>query len=32
VQTTLNQGIQSLILGKETPEGVAQKMEDVYKR
>lgn len=32
VQTTLNTGIQSMLLGKETPESVAQKLQDAYKK
>ena len=32
VQTTLNQGVQSLLLGNDTPATVAQKMQDAYGR
>jgi len=32
VQTTLNTGVQSMLLGKETPEGLAKKMQDAYSK
>lgn len=32
VQTTLNTGIQSMLLGKETPESIAQKLQNAYKK
>lgn len=32
VQATMNQQLQAMFLGKTTPEGVAQKMQDAYKK
>jgi len=32
VQSTLNQSVQSMLLGNDTPQGVAQKMQAAYKK
>jgi len=32
VQTALNTGVQSMLLGKDSPATVAQKMQDAYKK